>query len=433
MLGQKVIIQFAAAGASGLLAFLALSLSARWFGPEILGQVVYYLGILGLIFAFTDLGLSRAHIHFTASNSGQPEIGPFLALKLPLLLLAFLAGLAIFYWQALTGIFIILLVAEVFSRVADSLLISFEGQEKVWPQNLLKIGAKFCRVAALIIFGWRLANVYGYALTFFIEALLIFTGALLLRRNWLNFHFDRGSIKRYLNYSLPFAVIMPLSYLQDNGLILMLKHWQGSVVLGIYAAGFGLFGFLKTFSSSLMIFFFPRISRLSQAKDLREIQAYTDMAVKFSVWILTPILFILLIISQWLVPLVLGREFIAAIAIFRWYLFGVLVLSIFSPYDHVLFATNNHHSIVKVNLVTTILLLLLGWQLIPIFGGLGAAIASVISWLVGGIWQFTVLHQKTGIKFLTDWRLSRVEVKYLYGLYNSFSQAGFWPGRKKTG
>lgn len=429
-MGKNVLIQFFASGITGLLAFLILSLSARFFGPAILGQVAYFLGILGLIFAFSDLGLSRAHVHFTAAQSGKPDIATFLALKLPLLLLATIVALVIFHWWAPSLVFIILLLVEIFSRLADSLLISFEGQEKVWPQNLLKLGVKFCRLIAVIILGWKLTTALGYSLTFFLEAVLIFAGALLLGRHWFRFRPGRESIRRYLSYSLPFAVVIPLSYLQDNSLILMLQHWQGNVVLGIYTASFGLFSFLKTFSSSLITFFFPRISRLSQTNDLPKIQAYTDMAVKFSVWLFVPILFTLLIFSRWLVPLILGQEFIAAIAIFRSYLLGMLILSIFTPYDHVLFATNNHRSIIRINLITTVLLLFLGWWLIPIWGGLGAALASVASWLTSGIWQFWVLRQKTGIKFLRDWRLSKSEVKYLYGLIHSFSQAQLWRRRK---
>lgn len=431
MMGPKVIIQLLASAVTGVLVFFILTLSARLFGPEILGQVAYFSGILGLIFAFTDLGLSRAHVHFTAANEGKPEVAAFLSLKLPLLFLAAAAALIVSRVQSLPGAFILLLLVEIFSRAADSILISFEGREQAWPQNLLGIAVKCLRLAAVIIFGWRLTTVLGYSLTFFTEATALLIGALILGRRWFKFRPSRDSVGRYLRYSLPFAVIIPLSYLQNNSLILMLKHWQGAVALGVYTAGFGLFGFLKTFSSSLMTFFFPRISRLHQKHDLAKIQAYTDMAVKLLAWILLPILLFLLILSSWLVPLILGREFVAAIGIFRWYLLGVFILAVFTPYDHVLFATNNQRSMVGINLITTVLLLFLGWQLIPVWGGQGAALASVSVWLVTGLWQFSVLHKKTGIKFLRDWRLSKVEVKYFYGLVNSFSQAVVRAGRKK--
>lgn len=431
MMGTKVMIQLAASGLSGALALLALSLSARFFGPVIIGQAAYLIGILGLVFAFSDLGLSRAHVHFTAINGAKPDLITFLKLKLGLLFIAALMAIGIYFWRNLASVFLILLAVEIFSRLADSILISFEGQERAWPQNLLKLAVKLARLAAIIIIGLSLITVFGYGLTLLIEAGLLFLGSLFLGRSWFRSAGRPQALKQYLIYSLPFAAVVPLSYLQENGLILMLKHWQGDAALGIYTAGFGLFGFIKTFSSSLMVYFFPRISRLNQETDRAEIQNYTDLAVKLSLWVLLPIASGLFLLSPWLVPLVLGPQFTAAIGIFQCYLIGIVILSFFTPYDHVLFATNNHHSIVKINLITTLLLLFLGWQLIPAWGGLGAAWANVSVWLIGGWWQYRLLRQKTGIVSLKNWRLTKLEVKYLYGLYHSFSQAVFRFGRKK--
>ena len=430
-MGIKVIIQFLASAMAGGLALLILALSARLFGPEILGQAAYFIGILGLIFAFSDLGLSRAHVHFTAARGGQPELTTFLAAKLPLLLIAGLAATAWSIWQRLPGEFLVLLLVEIFYRLADSILISFEGQERAWPQNILKLAVKIIRLPAVLILGWKMASVLGYALTFLIEAAVIFLSALVMSRRWWAVLPTREALKRYLVYSWPFAAIIPLSYLQENSLILMLRHWQGNAALGVYVAGFGLFGFIKSFSSSLMTYFFPRISRLNQEENKALIQRYTDMAVKFSLWVMVPLVIILLILSQWLVPLVLGSQFMPAINVFRIYLLGILLLAIFTPYDHVLFATNNHRSIVKINFLTTLLLLVLGWQLVPVWGGAGAAWANVIAWLVGGLWQFRAMNQKTGIKWLTNWRLTKLEVKYVHGLFNSVSQTVFRSGRKK--
>ena len=430
MMGTKVIIQLAASVLISGLSFLTLALSARLFGPEIFGQVAYLTGILGLAFAFTDLGLSRAHVHLTAVR-GRPEIATFLSLKLPLLLMAAMAVLVVFRRQELPSALAILIIVEIFSRLADSLLISFEGKEQAWPQNLLKIGAKSLRLVAVLFLGWKMTDSLGYSLTFMAEAAVLFSGSVILGRNWFRYRPSRELIQKYIRYSLPFAVIIPLSYIQDSGLTLLLQHYQGAVILGIYTAGFGLFGFLKTLSSSLMIFFFPRISRLFQENNLEKIQIYSDMAVKILLWILVPLVVLLMILSRLLVPAILGTDFIAAVPIFQIYLLGILILAVFTPYHHVMFATNNQGNLVKVNIFTTVFGLGLAWWLIPVLGGKGAAWVSVISWLIGGCWQFLILKQKIGIKFLRNWRLSKVEVKYLYGLIYSFSQAVFRPGRKK--
>ena len=53
MMGKKVLIQFILSSLTGLIAFMALSLGARFFGPEVLGQVSFYLGLIGLCFALS--------------------------------------------------------------------------------------------------------------------------------------------------------------------------------------------------------------------------------------------------------------------------------------------------------------------------------------------------------------------------------------------
>jgi O-antigen/teichoic acid export membrane protein len=433
-MGRKVIIQFLATGFSGLLAFIAISLSARLFGPETIGQVTYLSGLLGLVFAFSDLGLSRAHVHFTAGNKNQPLLFSFLSVKFLLLLVCVLAaGWLAKINQQLSWLFLILLSFEVLSRLADSLLITFEGQERVWPQNLVRLIGKTVKLAAVAILAvfWR--NSYGYSLTFLAESLVVLGAALVISRHFWQFKIDKAAVKKYWQYALPFALVMPLSYFQDNGLIVIIRQFWSAGTLGVYAASFGLFGLLKSFSSSLMVFFFPRISSLDLARDKEKIQGYADLAVKLSIWLLAPLCLLLFIFAEPVVTLVLGRQFIDGASIFRWLLGGILILAVFTPYDHVLFAMNKHHSIVWVNLIDTILVLGLGWLLIPPLGGQGAAIALVVGWLSGGLWQFMILRQKTGIHFCRDFRLSRIEIKYLYGLIHSFSQAIFRrPGIKAS-
>lgn len=433
MMGKKVIIQFLASGFAGALAFLSLSLSARFFGPEILGRVAYLSGLLGLVFAFSDLGLSRAHVHFTAANQGKPAAG-FLMMKLALLgLCGLVAVLVGKINQQLSWLFLVLLLFEVLFRLADSLLITFEGREKVWPQNFTRLAGKLIKLAAVVIFALKWRSSLGYSLTYLIEAVVVLALAIIISRSLWRLKLEPATIKSYWRYSLPFALIMPLSYLQDNGLILIIRRFWSAETLGVYAASLGLFGLLKGFSSSLMVFFFPRISSLNQSKDLAPVQKYTDTAVKFSIWLLTPVCLLLFVLATSVVTLVLGQQFLASVNTFRWLLLGIIILAVFTPYDHVLFATRNHQSIVVVNLITTTLVLLVAWWLIPILGGQGAALAAVAGWLISGLWQFLILKQKTGIKFLRDWRLSKEEVKYLYALFHSFGQTQFWTGRKKTG
>lgn len=433
MMGQKIVIQFLASGLSGVLAFLTLSLSTRLFGAQILGEVAYLGALLGLVFGFSDLGLSRAHIHFTAAVKGRPPAG-FLLLKLGLLgICALVSVITAAINHQLTWLFLTLLLFELLFRLADGLLITFEGREKVWPQNLIRLSGKLVKLITVVVFSLWWQTSLGYALTFLAEGWLVLVLAQAVGSRLWRLRPDPGAVRDYLSYSLPFALIMPLSYWQDNGLILVLRHFWSASTVGIFAATFGLFGLIKSLSASLMVFFFPRISRLNSLGDTAAIQRYTDMAVKFSLWLLLPLALVIMVAAGPLIRLVLGQSFAAGAGILRWLAAGVVILSVFTPYDHVLFATKNHRPIVWVNLVTTAGVLVLGWLLVPLFSGVGAAIALVAGWSVSGVWQFLILRQKTGIRFLSGWRLTRSEVKYLYGIFNPFGQTIVRSSRKKAG
>ena len=430
MMGKKTIIQFVLSGFASVIAFIALSLSARFFGPAIIGQIAYLTGLLGLVFGFSDLGLSRTHVHYTASlANAKTTLGVLLSLKLPLLIICGLASLVLGKVAGQASlIFLILIFNEVFSRLADSLLVTFEGQEKVIPQNLLRLAVKLVKLLAIIAIGLTLKTAFGFSLTLIIESATILLLSIWLCRRFLPLAFNRGLAKDYLIYSLPFFLVMPLSYFQDNGLVLIIRHFWAARELGFYSASLGLFGFLKDFSGALMIFFFPAISRLFSHKDFPAIQNYTDLAVKFSFWLLLPLLTIVFLLRHWLILIALGSQFLPAVPVFSWLLLGVLILAVFSPYSYVLYATRNHRAIVWVNLLTTILVLSLSWLIVPRFGGSGAAVAAVIGWLVGSLIQLEILHRRTGINFCWDLSLKRKEVKYLRELIYSFSKTSIRTG-----
>lgn len=418
-MGKKVIIQFILSSFTGLVAFLALVLAARFFGPTVLGQIAYYVGLMGFCFAFSDLGLSRAHVYFTASLSDKTRIlTSLMVIKLPLIFVCGLAALIVGQWsQPLSAVFVILVLNEIFSRLGDVLLVTFEGKETAWPQNILKLFAKIMKLTAIIGLGLALNNAFSYSLTFLAEAIIIFNGALWLTRQFWSSGFDKKIIRQYVIYALPFALVMPLSYFQENGLIVMIKHFWSSKELGYYSAAFGLFGFLKMFSGSLMTFFFPAISRLYSQKNFVAIQQYTDLAVKFSVTLLLPLLSLLYFTKQLLINILLGPQYSASAAIFGWLLIGVFILAVFAPYDYVLYATRKHKAIIGINLFTTILVLSMSFFLIPNFGAKGAAIANVVGWFLSGLLQFLVLNRKTGIKFCRNFLVNLVEIKYLRQLF----------------
>ena len=141
MIGKNALIQIISSSLSGLITFFTLSLSARLFGPSVLGNVAYVTGLLGLVFAFSDLGFSRAQVYFTAilKKPGK-TLGTFLRLKLFLLFAAVIIALifALFKQATFQGLFFLMLTYELTTRLAESVFITFGGLGESLSQNFAR-------------------------------------------------------------------------------------------------------------------------------------------------------------------------------------------------------------------------------------------------------------------------------------------------------
>ncbi|MBU1499678.1 oligosaccharide flippase family protein, partial [Patescibacteria group bacterium] len=407
MIGKNVLIQLILTACSSVVGFIGLSISARLFGPFILGHLAYILGITGLIFAFSDLGLSRAQVHFTAAfHSAQKTLGTFLSLKFILLLatagIAFLV--ALINPAQFKGIFIIILLYELLSRLAESILVTFEGLQLSWPQNLARFIAKLFRLLAILLIGYKLTSVLGLSLVYLVEATVLILLSVWLMRRFLPFNFSRSLAKQYFKYSLPFFVIVPVTYLQANLLTVLLKHFHSANEVGFYSAAFNLSTYLKVLFGTVMVFFFPKLSSLFQKNDLIGIKNYLNLTLKYLLMIFTPLLMFSFLLRQEIILLVLGQDFLPAVPVFSWMLLAVFVLLLINPYEYALYATKKHASLVKVNLISLALSLLLSVYLMSYWhlGAIGAAIINLIIWSFSGLYSLFLIKKNFGFSFYSS-------------------------------
>ena len=404
MIGKNALIQMIFSVLGALVSFLTLSLSARLFGPEIIGNLAYLLGLAGLIFAFSDLGFSRAHIYFTSAKQAiSKTLGTFVRIKLVLLLVTSLLAVVIYKLSGQTYswmLFGVVLVYEFLSRFSEAILITFEALQKAIPQNLVRLIAKSAKLIAVIIIAQGLRNVFGFSLTFLTQAFVLILLSLWLVRRFMPLKYDRSLSKKYFQYSLPFFAIIPLSYLQTNSLTVILKQFWPGAEVGYYSASANLAGFIKTLYGAVMVFFFPKISSLYASRDAKSIQQYTDLTVKYLLVLFAPLFLIFFLLRQEVVALVLGPEFMPAIPVYSLLLLGMFLLMLFNFYNYVLFATHNHKPLVLVNLISLLMTIALSFIMIPRLGATGAALVNLITWIISGLWGLGIIRKRLQLRIM---------------------------------
>lgn len=424
MIGKNTLTQTILVILSGIIGFFVLSFSARLFGPEVLGTFAYLLSLTGIIFAFSDLGFSKAHTFYTAfSKKPGHNLGTFLSLKTILLVLSSSVAFIYFYFiksDSSLPLFGLVLIIQVLTRFSDAILITFEAKQISLPQNLIKLFTKAIRLLSVFLIAKIITNTLGYSLTYLVEASMLLLLSIWLTKRFLPLKFSRKLANKYLLYSLPFFAIVPLSYLQNNSLVIILRKFQSAEQVGYYSVSLGLAGSVKTLYATAMLYFFPKISKLFAQKDQTQIQNYLNMASKYLLVIFTPIFMLLFVFRQEVVTLVLGQAFIPAIPVFSLLLLGTYVLMVSAPYDQVLFATKNHRPLVMVTLFGLITAISLSFWLAPLYGAIGTVIASLTAWVFSSICHLLLVKKRLKLKLLPQLIPTLLPAVVLLLLLNQF-------------
>jgi len=270
-----------------------------------------------------------------------------------------------------------------------------------WPQNLAKLLAKSFRLLAIFLIGFKLTTVLGFSLIYLVEALALILLSVWLVRRFFPLNFSKTLAKKYLKYSLPFFIIVPVSYLQANLLTVLLKIFNSANEVGYYSTAFNLSIYLKVLFGTIMVFFFPKLSSLFQKNDLNGIKNYLNLTLKYLLMIFTPMFMFSFLLRKEIILFVLGQDFIPAIPVFSWMLLATFILLLINPYEYALYATKKQASLVKVNLISLFLSLLLSVYLMSFLhlGAVGAAVVNLIIWSFSGFYSLFLIKKNLGFSF----------------------------------
>lgn len=415
MIGRKIITQFLGVSLSSFLSFLTLSLTARFFGAQILGDVNYFLAILGILLIFSDFGFSRAHVKFIADKKKiREKMAVFLSIKLTLLFIFLIGALFyLFFFLRHTSAdykifaFIILMLYEFFNRIGSSILLIFEGLQIIAVQNFIMLITKLIKLGTIILAFLCLKNLLGLSLSYLTEGFSFLILAIFYAKKYFVFSFKKDIFYQYFYYSLPFFIIYPLTYIQGNIDVVILKNFWNSSTVGYYSAAISLTAFLKTLYGVLITLFFPKISQLYAKNDLNKIQEYTNLTVKYLLVIFTPLFLGFYFFKNEFIFLTLGKEFSPSVTIFSLSLVGIIILMISSPYDHILYATGRHKILAPLTILTVGLTIILQLILVPkslfsisLFGlgGSGAVLANLTAWFLSAIVKIYLVYRYFKIK-----------------------------------
>jgi O-antigen/teichoic acid export membrane protein len=192
----------------------------------------------------------------------------------------------------------------------------------------------------------------------------------------------RYETRTWLLSLLPLSLITASAMINSRLDIFMLGAMTTKENVAIYGIAIQISGVVAIGQTIVNTIVGPKIARMWVAAEISELQTLMTHASRLSLAAATATIIALVMFGQTIVNTLVGPEFTDTVAIALITSVGILFAALAGPADHAL----NMCGFEKLNMKFTVLMALtnatLNFALIPMFGPIGAAIASVTSMLI---------------------------------------------------
>ncbi|MCC6323945.1 flippase [Candidatus Nomurabacteria bacterium] len=279
-----------------------------------------------------------------------------------------------------TSIIPIIGLLMIFEGFRDFAFAINRSMEKMEVEAFVKIITNILIVVFAYLFLINSRTVYSLAIGYMLGSLsgLIFT-IIIFRKYFRNLtkNFSKNLVMPLMTIAWPFAFFAILAPIMSNTDTVMLGWIKGTDEVGFYATSQRVVAFLYIIPGLITSSLLPTLSRHLNNKD--KIKNVVNSSVKIIYLFSIPVVLGGLIIGDQLIVKLFGMEYAPAIYMFKISLISILFVFPAFIFNSIIFIFNKHSSIIKISLIGTILNVLINILLIPKYGGIGSATATLIS------------------------------------------------------
>ena len=396
-----------------LFSYLYVVLVANKLGASNYGVLSLAFAILSFSSALALLGLDEGVIRYVSFYKGRKDIGSAkgtikTALKTALntsiviavLLIIFSDFISnnIFNEYDLMNLLIFVAVALPFTVTAQIFLVSFRAFQKpqyeVMIKELIEKSSKVIITFILFLFGFRLLGAAaGFVLAIILMSII---SVIVFNKYILNFFSnktqEKENKKELLNYSMPLLLKNFMWFIISWIDILMIGYFKTTSDVGIYNVALPTSSLIIMPAYSIMYLFLPVISQLYGENNMAEIKNVYKKVSKYLLLINIPIFLIIFILSEDIVSLFFGKEYLNAFLPLVILSIGYLSFSLSDISMNMLSVMKKTKTISAVIFLFALVNAVLNYILIPKYGIIGAATATSSSFVVGTILMISICY-----------------------------------------
>ncbi|AFZ74383.1 flippase [Natronobacterium gregoryi] len=405
--------------ANGLLIFL---LAGVLLSPDEYGLLFLVISIVSIAQIGSDLGLARSAARYVSdrkeTDPGSVRFVLRTSIRYRLLLLGLVAGALVVGRDVIalvleTPELTVLLLVGALYLCAISLYsyhqTLFQGFNRVELSARIEVINSLGRVVFVVAFtalGLGVAGaLFGYVLGAGIAAV---TGAVLLYRRFYTAYPESGGSRslrnRLLEYSVPLTASQSANVLDRQFDTVLVGYFLTPVAVSYYVLGKQISEFVTVVSGSLGFSISPSFGEQKATESLERAARLYETSLQYVLLLYLPAAVGLFLVADPAISLVFGVEYAGAAPVLQ-------VLGIYVVFQSITDITTNSldylgrakaRAIAKG--VTSVANVVLNVVLIPIYGVVGAAIATVVTFGIYTLVNVYVMHLELS---LDVWRLGR--------------------------
>ncbi|NJE54450.1 flippase [Thermococcus sp. 21S9] len=174
---------------------------------------------------------------------------------------------------------------------------------------------------------------------------------------------------------------------------LMLGHYLSSDIVGIYNAAAPLARFIPVFLSAMTVIYNPIVTRFYTEGRVQEISEFYSAITKWILLLTFPLFLLLFTYPKAVITALFGVKYVEAWKPLMVLSAGFLVHSIVGPNGLTLISIGKPSKEMTGNLLGAIINVVLNTTLIPLYGMMGASIATASAYVVANVYKLSVLRR----------------------------------------
>ncbi len=376
---------------SGILIIILTILAARYLGDVAFGIYSFALALAGLLVIISNIGLNLVVTRDLARN--KDSTGKYLAnatlIEISLSIIFFLSvflvlnlinypedGKLVVYLVSLAVLF-----EQTFIMLQNSIYRSY-GKMIYESLNLIIVKSIFFILGIYVLYSGY--GLIPFVLMYFLASLIGFIVALIITLKKFTlpkFEIDFKTWKYLIITALPFGLAGMLNLIYARFDMIILSILKGAAVTGWYGAANTLVGSLSFINVAFITVIFPLMSNaFISSKEL--LNNVYEKSLKYSIIFLIPLAFGVMFLSDKIITVFFGQEFIQSAIILKILIWGGIIAFINSIFYTVLGSTNRQKITSVIMGIGVFVNVSLNLILIPNFSYIGAAVAAVLTQVV---------------------------------------------------